>query len=96
MAIPLAHFHFLFTHFLRDPANYTCQCIAGYRGDGYVCIEEQNCLNNPTLCDMNAKCHSTNSGLVCVCNPGEFGSFSLNYRFSCVAAFDPPGTVCTS
>lgn len=45
--------------------------MAGFHGDGYVCIEEQNCLNNPTLCDMNAQCHSTNSGLVCVCNQGE-------------------------
>ncbi|XP_017069043.1 nidogen [Drosophila eugracilis] len=61
----------------EDPANYECQCIAGFNGDGYVCIEEQNCLNNPTLCDMNAKCHSTNSGLVCVCNQGFYGNGSL-------------------
>ncbi|TDG47937.1 hypothetical protein AWZ03_005718 [Drosophila navojoa] len=61
----------------EDPANYTCQCNAGYRGDGYVCIEEQNCLSNPTMCDMNAKCHSTNSGLVCVCNPGFYGNGSV-------------------
>ncbi|EDW61724.1 nidogen [Drosophila virilis] len=64
----------------EDPANYTCQCNAGYRGDGYVCIEEQNCLNNPTLCDMNAKCHSTNSGLVCVCNPGFYGNGSVCFE----------------
>ncbi|KAH8272873.1 hypothetical protein KR018_006184 [Drosophila ironensis] len=61
----------------EDPANYECQCIAGYRGDGYVCIEEQNCLNNPTLCDMNAQCRSTNSGLVCVCNQGFYGNGSV-------------------
>ncbi|KAL7736227.1 hypothetical protein ACLKA6_002906 [Drosophila palustris] len=64
----------------EDPANYTCQCIAGFRGDGYVCIEEQNCLNNPTLCDMNAKCHSTNSGLVCVCNQGFYGNGSVCFE----------------
>ncbi|XP_002089929.3 nidogen [Drosophila yakuba] len=61
----------------EDPANYGCQCIAGFKGDGYVCIEEQNCLNNPTLCDMNAQCRSTNSGLVCVCNQGFYGNGSL-------------------
>nr|ACK77669.1 RE69505p [Drosophila melanogaster] len=61
----------------EDPASYECQCIAGFKGDGYVCIEEQNCLNNPTLCDMNAQCRSTNSGLVCVCNQGFFGNGSL-------------------
>ncbi|EDX06478.1 GD10735 [Drosophila simulans] len=61
----------------EDPANYECQCIASFKGDGYVCIEEQNCLNNPTLCDMNAQCRSTNSGLVCVCNQGFFGNGSL-------------------
>ncbi|KAH8401667.1 hypothetical protein KR009_007215 [Drosophila setifemur] len=61
----------------EDPANYECQCIAGYHGDGYVCIEEQNCLNNPTLCDMNAQCRSTISGLVCVCNQGFYGNGSV-------------------
>ncbi|KAH8309564.1 hypothetical protein KR059_011830 [Drosophila kikkawai] len=61
----------------EDPANYECQCIAGFHGDGYVCIEEQNCLNNPTLCDMNAQCRSTNSGLVCVCNQGFYGNGSV-------------------
>ncbi|XP_017118518.1 nidogen [Drosophila elegans] len=61
----------------EDPANYECQCNAGFNGDGYVCIEEQNCLNNPTLCDMNAQCRSTNSGLVCVCNQGFYGNGSL-------------------
>lgn len=55
----------------RDPAYYECQCHAGFNGDGYVCIEDQNCLNTPQLCDMNAQCLSTNSGLVCVCNKGK-------------------------
>ncbi|ALC40596.1 Ndg [Drosophila busckii] len=64
----------------EDPANYSCQCIAGYRGDGYVCVEEQNCLNNPTLCDMNASCHSTNNGLVCVCNQGFYGNGSVCFE----------------
>ncbi|XP_068146256.1 nidogen [Drosophila tropicalis] len=64
----------------EDPAIYECQCIAGYRGDGYVCIEEQNCLNNPTLCDMNAKCHSTNNGLVCACNQGFYGNGSVCFE----------------
>ncbi|KAH8299746.1 hypothetical protein KR044_005465 [Drosophila immigrans] len=64
----------------EDPANYACQCNAGYQGDGYVCIEEQNCLNNPTLCDMNAKCMSTNSGLVCVCNQGFYGNGSMCFE----------------
>ncbi|KAH8320608.1 hypothetical protein KR067_005779 [Drosophila pandora] len=61
----------------EDPAHYECQCAAGYRGDGYVCIEEQNCLNNPTLCDLNAQCRSTNTGLVCVCNQGFYGNGSV-------------------
>lgn len=58
-------------NYFRDPQKYECQCMAGYHGDGYTCIEDQNCLNNPHMCDMNAKCLSTNSGLVCVCNQGK-------------------------
>ncbi|XP_016969841.2 nidogen [Drosophila rhopaloa] len=61
----------------EDPANYECQCLAGFKGDGHVCIEEQNCLNNPTLCDMNAQCRSTNAGLVCVCNQDFYGNGSI-------------------
>ncbi|XP_037942070.1 nidogen-like [Teleopsis dalmanni] len=61
----------------EDPARYECQCIAGYHGDGYVCIEEQNCLNTPHMCDMNAKCLSTNTGLICVCNQGFYGNGSV-------------------
>ncbi|XP_030387552.1 nidogen-1 [Scaptodrosophila lebanonensis] len=64
----------------EDPAHYECQCNAGYHGDGYVCIEELNCLNKPTLCDMNAKCHSTNTGLVCVCNQGFYGNGSVCFE----------------
>lgn len=61
----------------EDPAKYECQCEAGYQGDGYVCVEQQNCLNNPTMCDLNARCMSTNTGLVCVCNQGFYGNGSI-------------------
>ncbi|XP_039956515.1 nidogen [Bactrocera tryoni] len=60
-----------------DPARYECQCNAGFHGDGYVCVEDKNCLNTPQMCDMNAKCLSTNNGLVCVCNQGFYGNGSL-------------------
>uniref|UniRef100_W8B8M3 Nidogen-1 n=1 Tax=Ceratitis capitata TaxID=7213 RepID=W8B8M3_CERCA len=60
-----------------DPAIYECQCNAGFHGDGYVCVEDQNCLNTPQMCDMNAKCLSTNNGLLCVCNQGFYGNGSL-------------------
>ncbi|XP_067632308.1 nidogen [Eurosta solidaginis] len=60
-----------------DPARYECQCNAGFHGDGYVCVEDRNCLNTPQMCDMNAKCLSTNNGLVCMCNQGFYGNGSI-------------------
>lgn len=93
---PVPYLTFTFFYGIhRDPSKYTCQCSEGYSGDGYVCIEEQNCLNNPTLCDMNANCQSTNAGLVCVCNQGEFHSASTLSDSSCHPAYRR-GMRCTS
>lgn len=58
-------------HICSEPAQFECICNAGFYGDGYLCIEEQNCQNTPTLCDPNANCQSTNNGIACVCNPGK-------------------------
>ncbi|XP_055916936.1 nidogen [Eupeodes corollae] len=60
-----------------DPALFECICNPGFYGDGYLCIEEQNCQNTPSLCDPNASCQSINSGIACVCKPGYLGNGTI-------------------
>ncbi|CAD7078769.1 unnamed protein product [Hermetia illucens] len=56
--------------------RYECRCDPGYYGDGYLCVEEQNCRNTPNLCDPNARCVTAADGLQCICNPGFLGNGS--------------------
>lgn len=65
---------FFFLYFFidfREPSKYECVCDPGYFGDGFVCTPEENCLNVPALCHSLASCHSTTSGLKCICNQGK-------------------------
>jgi hypothetical protein len=52
-------------------SNYECTCHDGYIGDGFVCVLDQNCNNNPHFCDVNAECLPTASGYKCICNQGK-------------------------
>lgn len=56
------------------PTNYNkyeCACNSGFYGDGFVCVPEINCVNVPSLCDINGRCVSTKSGYQCICNAGK-------------------------
>jgi len=53
------------------PESFTCQCNAGYTGDGDTCSAQVACGVTPSLCDLNATCVG---GTACVCKPGYFGS----------------------
>lgn len=64
----------LVVHF-REPSKYECICDPGYFGNGFVCTPEKNCLNDPALCHSLASCHSTTSGLKCICNQGKLFFF---------------------
>lgn len=57
--------------FSDEYRRYECRCDPGYYGDGYLCVEEQNCRNTPNLCDPNARCVTAADGLQCICNPGK-------------------------
>lgn len=63
--------------------TYQCVCREGYIGDGYSCIQEDNCRNHPNLCDRNASCLKRTDSYDCVCNSGYTGNGSyceLNQR----------------
>nr|XP_022918931.1 nidogen-2-like [Onthophagus taurus] len=54
---------------------YECQCLEGYFGNGFVCYQEKNCNNEPSMCDPYARCVTDASRkFVCECNPGFIGN----------------------
>ena len=57
-----------------DYSQFECVCNVGYYGDGYVCVEESNCRNTPSMCHLEATCSETTNGLNCICNQGTFSN----------------------
>jgi hypothetical protein len=53
------------------PESFTCQCNAGFTGNGDTCSAQVACGTTPSLCDANATCLG---GTSCVCKPGYVGS----------------------
>jgi EGF domain len=52
------------------PESFTCQCNAGFTGNGDTCSAQVACGTTPTLCDPNATCMG---GTACQCNAGFVG-----------------------
>ena len=68
--------------------GYTCTCNAGYFGDGFECLDHDECgdapITNTTTgifddqwgqhdCDTNAQCLNIQGGFNCTCNDGFEG-----------------------
>lgn len=51
--------------------SYACKCNSNFYGDGFICVPEINCYNQPSLCHENGRCVSTKSGYQCICNSGK-------------------------
>ncbi|KAM6393767.1 nidogen-2 isoform 3-T3 [Pluvialis apricaria] len=51
--------------------EYTCECAAGYRGDGRGCRDVDECAENP--CHPAATCYNTPGSFSCRCQPGYEG-----------------------
>uniref|UniRef100_A0A0N4Z8W7 Kunitz/Bovine pancreatic trypsin inhibitor domain protein n=1 Tax=Parastrongyloides trichosuri TaxID=131310 RepID=A0A0N4Z8W7_PARTI len=51
-----------------------CQCIKGYKGDGFICEDVNECLSAPFPCDRNAECSNTNGSFICECIKGYAGN----------------------
>jgi hypothetical protein len=52
------------------PESFTCQCNAGFTGNGDTCSAQVACGVTPSLCDPNATCMG---GTACQCNAGFVG-----------------------
>ncbi|KJH50297.1 calcium binding EGF domain protein [Dictyocaulus viviparus] len=52
--------------------TYACQCKKGFRGDGYMCEDEDECLMSP--CHPQAECHNIEGSFECQCPEGFQGS----------------------
>src|SRR6185503_15545986 len=50
-----------------------CACSAVYVGDGFNCVDVNECSSNNGGCSVNAVCTNTPGSLSCACVPGYFG-----------------------
>eukprot|EP00117_Sycon_ciliatum_P038959 scpid18365/ scgid28865/ Latent-transforming growth factor beta-binding protein 4 len=53
--------------------SYQCACLAGFSGDGFNCMDIDECAP-PSPCDTNATCNNTVGSFTCTCNPGYNGT----------------------
>ncbi|XP_065257208.1 nidogen-1 [Emys orbicularis] len=54
--------------------QFSCECSVGFRGDGRVCYDVDECSKQPTICGSNAVCNNQPGTFRCECVDG--------YRFS--------------
>lgn len=89
--IPIYHSHFLILNIETHSTLFQCVCDAGFRGNGYVCQDIDECSNDPTLCE-NGQCLNYPGSFRCECEMGFMhpderneqscvGSYSFFFRF---------------
>ncbi|KAA8584008.1 nidogen-1 [Etheostoma spectabile] len=55
--------------------QFTCQCAAGFNGDGRTCYDIDECAENPRICGSNAICNNQPGTFRCECEDGyQFGN----------------------
>ncbi|XP_060895366.1 nidogen-1 [Labrus mixtus] len=58
-----------------DGTQLTCQCAAGFNGDGRTCYDIDECGENPQICGSHAICNNQPGTFRCECEDGyQFGS----------------------
>ena len=55
--------------------RYECKCISGYEGDGFICVDINECDDNHQeilsfKCPLNSKCLNYPGGFNCSCLDG--------------------------
>jgi hypothetical protein len=84
---------------------FNCSCKSGFRGDGYSCIDIDECSENIHNCSNGAHCKNTPGGFLCVvdfcavgnnCSAMASCSNSLSsFSCTCNPGFQGDGHVCT-
>lgn len=57
---------------LNSIGSYSCQCNAGFEGNGFICDNAKSCEN--VTCDENAECVQENGIAECKCIKGFSGN----------------------
>ena len=50
--------------------GYNCTCNEGFDGDGFDCVDGDECALGTDNCDENALCTNADGGFTCECNAG--------------------------
>lgn len=50
-----------------------CVCDEGWVGNGFACLDVDECAQAPGPCDEHASCDNTEGGFTCECDPGWQG-----------------------
>ena len=53
--------------------GYECICNEGFFGNGFACMDVDECTTGDNNCDANATCNNTPGGYECACNAGFIG-----------------------
>ena len=54
-------------------AKYRCKCDLGYSGDGFNCLNIDECTTSTAVCPPNSDCIDTIASYECVCSTGFSG-----------------------
>ena len=58
---------------LNKIGSYNCTCRSGYSGNGTICTDDDECLDNTDSCHDDAVCTNTKGAYNCTCNNGYEG-----------------------
>ena len=72
----------------------SCQCLAGYDGDGFTCNDADECALNTDDCDPNATCTNRPGGFDCVCKAGFLGDGKRCQKAPDACAMCDPNATC--
>ncbi|XP_068444754.1 nidogen-1-like [Clinocottus analis] len=53
-----------------DGLRFTCECAAGFTGDGRYCHDTDECRETPQICGPDAVCNNQPGTFRCECSPG--------------------------
>ncbi|RVE76570.1 hypothetical protein OJAV_G00010130 [Oryzias javanicus] len=53
-----------------EGSQYSCECTAGFRGNGHTCVDIDECQNPSRVCGPNAVCFNQPGSFRCECSRG--------------------------